>query len=263
MARMCTCDEFFTTDDDGDICLIPGSSSLRQIIKYSEPGRSTFDKADYPWLGRIRVMVQAAGGGAAGANAFPYAAGGGDAYGVSRAGGAGGGYSESNMISAASLAASVPVIVGAGGTGGNGNNDGTAGGDSRFGTIVTANGGDGSQATMPANSVGFNTAIGVAGPFAGTGFIAIGGGASKTAIQVGRFVFGPSAVNYGVAGAGGDSHLGFGGRGQAVDADGSGPRGFGGGGSGAASLRRADRADGPSRRGGDGGGGIVIVELYA
>lgn len=240
MASVCACSDYFTVNDDGELCLIPGRQGLRQIIKFTDPGADQFEIADYPWAARIRVKVQAAGGGSAGANADTGTA-------VVRPGGAGGGYSESAMIAVSALGAVETVVVGAGGSGGSGNSAGTAGGNSAFGGLVTANGGDGSPANMPSGTEP-STANGVAGPFAGVGFIALGGGAGGSAIRLNE--------DYGVAGSGGDSFLGTGGLGRSGDGPGLGPRGFGGGAGGSTSL------GGDSNAGGDGGGGIVIVEIY-
>lgn len=234
------CDEYFTTDGSGDVCLIPGTMGLRQVVTYATAGTFSFTKADYPWLARVRVKVQAGGGGSAGASAAA-------AESIWRAGGAGGGYAEA-YINVASLAAVETVTVGAGGAAGASTNGaGGTGGNSSFGTHATAVGGGGSAASMATGST-VTTATGTTGPAAGTGTWAIGGGAGEGAIRLG--------ANVGIGGAGGSSRMGHGGASRAIAGAGVAPRGYGGGGGGAVSSNGAAQAGAAGER------GIVIVELY-
>ncbi|MGA5497689.1 glycine-rich domain-containing protein [Streptomyces cinereoruber] len=235
------CSRYFQTDSEGKVCLKPGMQGLIGVQTYDIPGNTfTFGKGDYPWLARVRVLVQAGGGGAAGAAA---AAG----ESIWRAGGAGGGYSEMTM-DVAGLPAVVPITVGAGGTAGAASNgNGGNGGNSSFGTIATAVGGPGGQAQMPTGST-ISSASGTAGPTTGVGMIAMGGGAGEGAVRIG--------ATAGLGGAGGNSHLGFGGASRATTGVGNAPSGYGGGAGGSVS------ANGASQAGRAGGPGIVIVELY-
>ncbi|MFC8886154.1 hypothetical protein ACFT54_10315 [Streptomyces cinereoruber] len=239
MARVCACGEYFNVNDEGELCLNPGTMGLREILTFSAPGNYQFEKGNYPWLARVRARVQGAGGGSAGAV--------GDAVeSVWRAGAAGGGYSES-LIEEGLIGAIETIVVGDGGDGGIGNSPGLAGGSSSFGGLVTANGGGGGSASMPSGVV-VTTASGTNGPPPGVGQIAIGGGSGGGAIRL--------ADRSGIAGAGGDSHLGHGGIARPTQGVGTTGRGYGGGAGGAASFDRN------TYNGGAGIQGIVIIELY-
>lgn len=239
MAQVCVCSTYFNVDDDGSLCLVPGSMGLRDVLYLTEPGTSQFTKADYPWLAHVRVKVQGAGGGAAGAQADAGEL-------VATQGGAGGGYSES-FIDVAALGAAESVTVGAGGTAGDFDTDGGTGGASNFGGFVTAPGGGGGQVGMTtgATPVAFS---GLAAPLAGTGDFRTGGGASGGAIRL--------SGSQGQSGQGGESHLGHGGFQRSSNGGGGASRGFGGGAAGAYARNNA------TVTGTVGGNGIVIVELY-
>lgn len=239
MANACVCGERLEVNDAGELCIVPGSNGFRQQVIYASPGVHQFRKDDYPWLARVRVQVQAAGGGSAGANAAPNEL-------IARPGGAGGGWSES-VIEAAALGAVETVVVGAGGAAGVGNNPGSAGGPSSFGGFCSAVGGDGGTANMTSGTT-LGTAQGIAGPLAGTGDHISGGGAGGSAIRL--------TATQGASGSGGESRLGHGGLSRTTEGPGTAPRGRGGGAGGAFSL-------GESVPGADGGDGIVIIELYA
>lgn len=238
-AAVCVCSDYFTVNDDGELCLLPGRQGLREVLTFSDPGTFQFAKATYPWLARVRVRVQAAGGGSAGANAA-------DNELVARPGGAGGGYSES-VIEAAALGAVETIVVGAGGAAGGTASDGGTGGGSSFGGLVTANGGQGGSANMT-SGVSSVTAAGIPAPLAGTGQIIMGGGGGGGAIRLTSF--------QGLSGSGGESFLGHGGFERGSSGAGSAPRGFGGGAGGAFAR------DGATEPGTDGGRGLVVVELY-
>ncbi|GGZ23188.1 hypothetical protein GCM10010387_15370 [Streptomyces inusitatus] len=238
MASVCVCTDYFTVDDDGQLCLIPGRQGLRETLIFDNPGTFQFQKADYPWLARVMVRVQGAGGGSAGANAAAGEC-------IVRPGGTGGGYSES-LVEAASLGAMETIVVGAGGDPGDPNDAGGAGGNSSFGGFATAPGGSGGTASQTSGTV-LDATSGISGPLAGIGDLNLGGGASDGAIRL-------NATN-GLSGKGGDSHLGTGGFPRATEGAGTAPRGVGGGAGGALSY-------GGSFSGGTGGIGLVIVELY-
>ncbi|MFD5788562.1 hypothetical protein ACFWH1_18310 [Streptomyces sp. NPDC127037] len=239
MASVCACGEYFVVNDEGELCLVPGTMGLRDVIAISSPGVHQFVKADYPWLSRVRVQVQAGGGGSGGADSEPGEA-------IFRPGGAGGGWSQA-LLDVSLLGAVETIVVGAGGAGGSGNQPGTAGGSSSFGGLVVANGGDGGTASMTSGT-GLTTASGIPGPFGGTGELAMGGGAAEGAIRL--------SGTSGRSGMGGASHLGHGGYGRATHGPGTSARGWGGGAGGAVSI------GGEAQPGSDGGFGIVIVELY-
>jgi hypothetical protein len=239
MAGVCACGEYFTVNDDGQLCLIPGTMGLREVVYFKTPGAHQFAKADYPWLARAVVRVQGGGGGSAGANA-------GTGEVIARPGGAGGGYSEA-LVEAVSMGAVESVVVGAGGAAGAGNSSGGAGGTSSFGGFVVALGGDGGTSNMTSGTA-ITTAQGITAPLAGSGDVAMGGGAGGIAVRLG-------ATN-GFSGQGGESFFGHGGYSRSTAGDGTNPRGYGGGAGGALSL------NGSAQNGADGGNGLVVLELY-
>lgn len=205
--------------------------SYVQTVGFTSSG--TFTKATYPWLRAVRVRL--VGGGAGGGGCSTSTCGG---------GGGGGGYRE-RFIGATTLAASITVTVGAGGSGGAGGSpggNGLGGGDSEFaaGTAyeVLGYGGNGTANSGRTGGLG-GGGVGEVGYDGGDG---ASGGSSSTA-----------------AGNGGSSHLGGGGRGAPqhspfVGQDGNIRGGGGGGGSSGGTSTAA---------GGDGASGIVLVDLYA
>ncbi|MGW2951482.1 glycine-rich domain-containing protein [Streptomyces eurythermus] len=241
MASVCVDDEYFQVGDDGRLTIIPGSLSLRDILYLKDAGTYEFKKADYaPWLSRIFVQVQAGGGGAAGARA-------GAGMLTAQPGGSGGGYAE-RLIDVSVLGATETVIVGAGGTAGTATTDGGPGGNSSFGGLCTAIGGNAGGADMPSGNTPM-CITGTSGPLAGAGDLAQGGGPGGGAIRL--------TGNEGQSGEGGESRLGHGGWQRSYSGGGGASRGYGGGAAGA--LAR----DGDSVNGAVGGGGIVIIWLFA
>ncbi|MFF5477984.1 hypothetical protein ACFY5C_11695 [Streptomyces sp. NPDC012935] len=204
---------------------------------FNDPGTYQFEKADFPWLARVRVKVQGGGGGSAGANAAANQC-------IVRPCGAGGGYSES-LIEASALGAVETIVVGAGGEAGTTAESGGAGGSSSLGGFVLANGGDGGHAIQDSATVP-DVSTGAIGPLAGRRQFAHGGGAGGGAIRL-------NGTN-GISGAGGESFMGHGGYARASEGAGTAPRGFGAGAGGGLSY-------GGSVAGQE-GGGIVIIELY-
>lgn len=239
LSSACVCGEYFNVNNEGELCLNPGTMGLRGTVRFSTPGTFQFVKADYPWLARVQVQAQGAGGGSGGADASPGEA-------IFRPGGAGGGWS-SSLIDVSLLGAVETVVVGVGGAGGTGNQPGTAGGTSSFGGLVVATGGDGGTASMTSGT-GQTTASGIPGPFGGTGQLAQGGGAGEGAIRL--------SGTSGLAGMGGGAHLGHGGYGRATNGPGTTARGWGGGAGGSVSI------NGSAQAGSAGGGGLVIIELH-
>lgn len=239
MAVVCIDSDYLDINGDGELTLVPGRSGLRSREIYFTAGADTFEKADFPGLQRVWVQVQGAGGGSAGADAAPGQI-------IARVGGAGGGFSES-IISASSLGASVPIVVGAGGAAGNATTAGNAGGQSSFGGSVIANGGDGGTVAMT-TGVGPSTVTGIPGAntTGAAGALQSGGGASGGAFRI--------DASAGMSGAGGDSRLGFGGFQRGSEGDGGLPRGRGSGGGGSMS-------EGGLVNGQAGADGLVIVWL--
>lgn len=237
MAKSCVCPDYFTISDEGELCLKAGTMGVRRVLYFKDVGTHQFRKTDYPWLARVWVQCQGGGGGSAAANAA-------DNQCIVRPGGAGGAWSES-LIDASALGAVETIVVGAGGTAGSGNSPGGAGGTSSFGGFVIAPGGDGGTANQSSGTTP-DAVSGVAGPFAGSGQWASGGGAGGGGIRL-------SGTN-GLSGGGGESRLGHGGFPRASEGPGTAPRGYGGGAGGALSY-------GGAEVGMAGGDGIVIVRL--
>ncbi|MFD0208955.1 hypothetical protein ACFVH9_07445 [Streptomyces hirsutus] len=238
MAAVCVDDGYFDVGDDGRLTMVPGSLGLRRVVYFKDPGTHEFSKADYPWLARVLVKVQAGGGGAAGARASAN-------HLVSSPGGAGGGYSE-RLIQVSALGATETIVVGAGGTAGTPTVDGGPGGNSSFGGACTANGGNGGQTVMTSGDTPICYS-GTAGPLSGIGGITQGGGAGGGCFRL--------TGNQGHSGTGGESRLGHGGFQRASTGGGGAGRGWGGGAAGA--LAR----DGDTTNGTAGQDGVVILYL--
>jgi len=244
-----------TVYDGSDWVIYAGRGySYVQTVYFTTSG--TFTKATYPWLRAVKVIAQGGGGGGGGV-AQPASTGESGAG----AGGSGGGWAETFITDIAGMASSVTVTVGAGGSGGAaGNNDGTAGGSSSFGSDAVATGGAFGQSGLTGSTRRVNgsepAGVGTTGDI-------VGGG------QAGQYgiIVEPGGSRGAQPGNGGASRYGRGGEayiGSAnpVSAVGGNGVGYGAGGAGAA----ARYASGPApvaRAGGDGTGGIVIVELYA
>lgn len=211
---------------------------LREIVTFTADG--TFTKADYPWLARVKITAIGSGAGGGGTEAT---AGG---EGASAAGGGGGG-TAIQMVEVADLAADETVTVGEGGAGGvAGDNVGSAGEETSFGTDAVASGGTGGAggSATSADTVD-NAGVGGIGT---TGSLLIKGGGGGTGAVVNGTRLGQ--------GFGGDTTLGGVSRAHANSVGEVGAP-YGGGGSGASAS-----ASNSARAGGDGADGIVIVELY-
>ena len=210
----------------------PHTVNVITVSKASSPFTYT------PTSGIVRDQVLCIGGGGAGGS-------GGVATGstaMSGGGGGGGAASMSGWFTAAQIGVSLTVTIGAGGTGGtapaigtpaNGGN-GSAGGDSTFGTLLTAfHGGGGAGAQSAANSGGGGSAGVAAGGGSSTG---TGAGSAGTA----------GGVAGGAGGAGSNNLV---------------AQFFGGGGAGgvAAGTAGLGGGTGPVSAGGGSGGGLTAV----
>jgi hypothetical protein len=239
MAAVCVDDQYFEVGDDGRLTLIPGREGLRDILYFKNPGTFQFQKATYPWLSRVFVRVQAAGGGGPGARAKAGEL-------VAQPGGAGGGYSE-KLVEASTLGATETIVVGKGGDAGTPTVDGGNGGNSSFGGLCTANGGAGGQVRMGSGSTPVCYS-GTPGPLAGSGDVAQGGGAGGGSLRING--------DQGQSGMGGESRLGHGGFQRSSTNAGGAGRGYGGGAAGAFAR------DGDSTNGTAGQDGLVVVHLF-
>ena len=242
MARVCADSTYFDVDGSGLLTFKPESVGIQQLLVFDTVGSTSFTKASFPGLLRVRVRVIGGGGGAGGAQASPAGTS------VAREGASGGGYSES-LLNASALGASESVVVGTGGAGGVGNNSGGTGGTSSFGGFVIALGGFGGGLGMPLGSSEW-TAPGTPQNGLGTGQIRTagepGGQAKRAAID---------GTCQGLAGGGSGGGYGAGGVGRVQQTDGAAGTGYGGGGSGAISF-------GAIQTGGAGSRGAVILELF-
>ena len=220
-----------TDSDIEDRRVTIASSATPTLVKYTSSG--TFAKADYPGARAVKVRVRGGGGAGGGVNAT---AGGESAEG---GGGGQGGFAE-DIIPVASLSSSVTVTVGAGGTGSAAATGGT-GGASSFGSLVAANGGAGGGAGIPVG--GTASAVGGAGGAGSAGSVQLRGEYG----QVGRVSSGNVHMNGN--GGGGTSA-------PTTSTTGTDATTPGAGGSGAISGNSQ-----PNRRGGNGGPGLVLVEV--
>ncbi|EOS94766.1 hypothetical protein LU631_02815 [Erwinia tracheiphila] len=191
----------------------------------------------------IEVLVVGAGGGGAGAaaTAVGQMAGG--------SGGGGGGYAMSRLTSGFS---GVYVTVGIAGIAGDGSpSNGGKGGDSSFGSILSATGGIGGAKQPGVNNTVLTLQLGAPGGSGSSGNILNGSGGSG-----GQLILNTDSNSTG--GTGGSSYLS--GTAKGVGANSSGNSGtLGSGGSGAVSGSSPDTG----YSGGAGGGGCVIIWEYA
>jgi hypothetical protein len=198
----------------------------------------------------IRVRMVGAGGGGGGASTT--------GAGLASAGapGSSGWYAESFITDIAGLDASVTVTRGSAGAGGAaGANSGAAGGNSSFGTLVVAVGGQGGTSFGQTAPPGGQSGIVSTGPGASTGDLVIAGEASSpTYYYAATVIFtppGPSSIlgknnQAGIATAAGAN-------GSSASAN-----AYGAGGLGGANAQN----QGTARTGGAGGDGIVIVDVF-
>lgn len=211
-----------------------------------------------PTAGTSKVMIEACGGGAGGGGS---SAGGqsGSNYTYSVGGGGGSGsYAKFILTSGFS---NIAFQCGKGGLGGNKpgapNQNGSAGGQTTFGSILTAPGGGGGYSSLT------NTAFD-AGTVAGGGFgadVPTLSSAAKIVISMGGAVGGAGNMNNGnggCAGVGANDILGYGGFG-ATNGPGGESRGYGSGGGGALNTI----SNGTAQAGGNGADGVIIVWEYA
>lgn len=208
-----------------------GSSSgfnTINIVKFETSGTYT------PTSGMKFCVVEMVGGGGSTAGLSSTSAG---QY-AQNSGGGGGGYCK-KIFTSLDVGASQSITVGVGGAAAIAGGTGTAGGNSIFGSFMTANGG---------SSSGF-------GIFTGAGGIATGGDIN---IQ-GQAGFTSSATTGtpGFPGAGGSSILGYGGIVYAVSSTGNPGQNYGGGASG-----QYNTPSSASKGGSAGAPGICIITEY-
>lgn len=242
---------------NGDFALFSGSTSITngtingrligiQVITATGAGTYT------PTAGTVSIVLELQGGGGGGGGVS-------QPSGTTSAlagGGGGGGYIRTRLTTNFSGAS---YVVGAKGTGGTaGANNGVDGTSTTFTdtagsptTYTAAGGSKGLGSASQGGNVGFATTGSSAGGTCTNGDIKIPGGASSVAYGL--------AAGQGLAGVGGDSFLGRGGRGSPIVAAntsnaGTAATGFGGGGSGAVAG-----GTGTAKAGGDGTDGIIVI----
>jgi hypothetical protein len=216
---------------------------LFTTLYYTTPGSVTaFTKVSYDGFKAARVRLVGGGGGGGGAVVTSVTE-------ISLgAGGGGGCYAESFLLDAA-IGASVNVTVGAGGAGGVGL-PGAMGGTTSFGALVSGNGGNGGDTEL---ATGDNGVAGGNGASAGTGNLIIPGSDGSNARNLGVTAPTESAM-------GGASFFGGSRTANSTINGGNGfnARNYGAGGAGALN----DNSEVDVRTGGNGSGGIVIVDVF-
>lgn len=209
----------------------PRVSTFKRVEVFTTSGTFTKD-ADCKY-----VEVVCVGGGGSGGS-IPATSGG---QGAESGGGAAGSTSF-KTLAASSLGATETVTIGAGASPASaGANAGNTGGDTSFGTLCVAKGGQGGGAGTAAVDSEANGGEGVGG---GTGDLEVIGGPGRS----GRVI----SANPSFGNGGGSSTHGHGGRGNS-DAG----QFYGGGGSGASSFASAS-----AEAGAGGAAGLVIVKVY-
>src|ERR1044072_6224895 len=158
------------------------STSYRYVTTVLYTNNGSFAKGDYPSMKAIRVRLVGGGGGGGGSHAAS------SGQHSSGGGGGGGGYAE-KFILVGDLGTSETVGIGSGGTGVSGST-GNTGGETTFGSLVSAWGGDpglasSASATFVVGSGGWGGTLGI-GDFGvdgftggiGTGYAGVGAGGS-------------------------------------------------------------------------------------
>jgi hypothetical protein len=193
-------------------------------------------------MSQCTVEVIGAGGGGGGVTASGIAQ-------AAVAGGGGAGAYSKSLFSSGTIGPSQAVTIGAGGTGGPaGNNNGTNGGSTSFGALLSCSGGNGGFGGSASGNMTFYGVFGAGGGALISGQINVNGNSGELGLG-----FGPDAI--GIGGHGGDSFYGIGGE-QLINLPGANGFNYGSGGGGASSGNTAAAA------GGNGAGGIVIITEY-
>jgi hypothetical protein len=193
----------------------------------------------------VKVKVQAGGGGGGGSQDTA------SSEGSCGGGGGGGGYAES-LILASDLASTVTVTIGAAGTNGSGAVGGD-GGNSSFGTHVTANGGKGGVIAGPSSGAEWAT-----GGDGGSAAVVTGSGYASTGDDGGFGIIQDSVILARGGEGGGSRMAGRQRPSNTTNNVGFSGQSYGGGGSGANSSDTA----GVDRAGGAGAVGIIVVENF-
>ncbi len=224
----------------------PADSLVVQKKRITITEDGTFDKADYPGLIQIEAWVQGGGGGGGGCGVTV------GAEAAAGSGGGGGGMANPGNLLAADLAASEPIVVGAGGIGGPDNTTGGTNGGNTTAFGATGSGGAGAASASSTAFVFANSLPGNGGSISGSGKSGLLGQQGNPPVVAGERNLG---------GRGGASYFGGAGTGaNAITSTGSnGGDGLNGGGGGGG-ANRPNQAT--VRSGGDGGNGFVLIDVY-
>lgn len=194
-----------------------------------------------PSTGMLYAIVEIIGGGGGGGGSE------GNVTGASAGGGGGGGGYTRALLSSSIIGVSQSVVIGIGGAGGiPGNNNGSPGITSTFGSILTATGGFGGFGSPSSASI--LSAIGANGGVGGGGDLNLKGNPGNIS-----FINGPAL--FALSGNGGSSFFGGGADASFINNGISGATNSGGGGSGGASTTA-------SFSGGTGGNGICYITEF-
>lgn len=228
--------------DNGDVAELKKNFAdavggrLLRVRRFTASGTYT------PTLGTKFVIVEAIGGGGAGAGAITQTG-----YVTTGSGGAGGSFAKVILNDGFN---NVSITIGKGGVGGL--TEGGAGGETSFGTIIKCPGGNGGGfLSVRTDSMGVSPQ-GVKG---GEPEISMGAVIYASSGCVGASGMALAGVT--VTGVGANSPYGSGG-GNATEGDGARAAGFGSGGSGGAAMLPSIKS-----KGGDGAAGIIIIYEYS
>lgn len=209
---------------------IVASGTIKTIVVQKFPSSGTYTVT----AGMKYAIVRGVGGGGGGGG---YPTTGSNDVGAG-SGGGGGGFTE-KLFTAAGVGSSQTVTIGSGGAAGGLSANGSTGGVTSFGSLLTCNGGLGGVYSVAVNASGggnFDVEAGGLGGTATGGDINIQGQAGGNSVCGGA-----PGGGFGTGGDGGSSPLGNGGRGGKISRSGSGgaaqaPTGYGAGGGGSAST---------------------------
>lgn len=214
--------------DGVDFQMFSQVGALKTIDVQTFTGSGTWTKPSGFHAGSM-VLIQAWGGGASGAK--------GDSANPTRGGGGGGGAYTEKWMPLSSLGATVTVTIGAGGAAKTTKGDGNSGGDTTFGSHLTAYGGAGGKVGSTSSDVG------------GGGGGSLGAGSGQTGGIPSSLYMGGTTANANSDGGGG------GGATNTKGGDASNGGGAGGGGATGGVGAGTGGAGGMSFNGGGGGGG--------
>ena len=261
------------TTSTGALQSVATSGSIGQVLTsqgaalpiWADPGFEKINVQTFttsgtytPTAGMLYCIVEALGGGGGGGGSQTVST---FSYIISGGGGAGG-YCRS-VLTAADIGASQTVTIGIGGAGGagGGTTTGATGGDTTFGSILTANGGVGA-----AGGSGFVTTGGGTGGAASGGDINVYGQAGF----VGAIGGGGSGQFWGITPLGGNSQYGSSGAGapsyvgsaSVALTDGASGIGYGSGGCGTLNFYGSGGSGTKNTTGGSGASGLVIITEF-